>query len=311
MSTQVESLVSEVKVKKSKFFFESTLLVLKVDDMLYRIPKHHLVQSSQVFRDMFDLPQGPDSEGSTEENPIVLTGCTNEEFESLLEVLVGLPGSRAPGVSQSSKPQWIAVLKLATMWEMPELRQQAIDALLSWDRTGMLPGNRRLLTNIEMVKLGKAYRAPELFLLGCRSLIEGDGDIQRYSVDQLASEVGWETAAHIYTAAYSAVAATMTALSSTRSMPISDTGFLCELCKDSQGPGNLLVVLPSQDMDPMVCRNGPNCYRALNKATILARQPGRFYYNLTHSILCRSIDSTNLLKTLIPEVLQASQSEVD
>jgi hypothetical protein len=38
---------------------------------------------------MFALPQGDqlDKEGSIDENPIKLFGCTNLEFESLLQVI--------------------------------------------------------------------------------------------------------------------------------------------------------------------------------------------------------------------------------
>jgi hypothetical protein len=46
---------------------------------------------------MFSLPQGTDEygrpvnrEGDTDENPIKLVGCTNSEFESLIEVMYPL-----------------------------------------------------------------------------------------------------------------------------------------------------------------------------------------------------------------------------
>lgn len=49
-----------------------------------------------MFRDMFSMPQGTDDgqqssrEGDTDDNPIKLVGCTNEEFESLMEVVYQL-----------------------------------------------------------------------------------------------------------------------------------------------------------------------------------------------------------------------------
>jgi hypothetical protein len=88
---------------------------------------------------MFSLPQGPDSEGRTEQNPIVLSGCTNAEFECLLEAImmprsalkdlieVELILTNSHGSTHSVlkndllKEQWISVLKLATMWDMPEV----------------------------------------------------------------------------------------------------------------------------------------------------------------------------------------------
>ena len=60
------------------------------EDTLHRVIKQGLEQYSRsVFRDMFALPQGEvlDREGTTDENPIKLVGCTSLEFESLLEVI--------------------------------------------------------------------------------------------------------------------------------------------------------------------------------------------------------------------------------
>jgi hypothetical protein len=37
---------------------------------------------------MFELPQAPDAEGVSDALPINLPGCTNFEFESLLEILL-------------------------------------------------------------------------------------------------------------------------------------------------------------------------------------------------------------------------------
>lgn len=59
-----------------------------MEETIHRVPKYHLETWSTMFKDMFALPQGPNAEGSSEENPIVLTGCTNLEFESLMDVLL-------------------------------------------------------------------------------------------------------------------------------------------------------------------------------------------------------------------------------
>lgn len=70
---------------------------------MHRVPRHGLEECSSVFRDMFSLPQAiaPVSdesgaekqipkEGEDDENPIKLVGCTNEEFESLIDVMYPL-----------------------------------------------------------------------------------------------------------------------------------------------------------------------------------------------------------------------------
>lgn len=100
---------------------------------------------------MFSLPQGPggssaSKEGDTDENPIKLVGCTTAEFEGLLELMNpryavwlgpyrcthdgamghdGLtdssPFSDGPGVPELSKEQWMGVLKLGRLWDMPKV----------------------------------------------------------------------------------------------------------------------------------------------------------------------------------------------
>jgi hypothetical protein len=66
--------------------------VNQVEDKLYRVPRHGFTQNSDVFEDMFTLPQSSDgAEGQSDSNPIVLPSCTQSEFESLLEVLYPPP----------------------------------------------------------------------------------------------------------------------------------------------------------------------------------------------------------------------------
>lgn len=63
-------------------------LVDQVEEVVHRVPKYYLETWSTMFKDMFQLPQGPEAEGQSEDNPIVLSGCTNAEFESLMDVLM-------------------------------------------------------------------------------------------------------------------------------------------------------------------------------------------------------------------------------
>ena len=67
-------------------------MAVQVDGVLYRVPRYGFEQLSQsVFRDVFTIPQGDAVvEGSSDDHPIVLTGCTNQEFESFLKVMYTL-----------------------------------------------------------------------------------------------------------------------------------------------------------------------------------------------------------------------------
>jgi hypothetical protein len=60
----------------------------KAGDKLFRVHKRVLVGSgSNAFASMFSLPQSQDSEGQTNEKPIVLNGDNAEQFEALMRIL--------------------------------------------------------------------------------------------------------------------------------------------------------------------------------------------------------------------------------
>lgn len=71
---------------------------MRVEGTVHRVPRHGLEECSSVFRDMFSLPQANEpapgtrssKEGDADGNPIRLVGCTNEEFESLIDVMYPL-----------------------------------------------------------------------------------------------------------------------------------------------------------------------------------------------------------------------------
>ncbi|RXW18274.1 hypothetical protein EST38_g7583 [Candolleomyces aberdarensis] len=93
---------------------------LQVEGTLHRVYRYGFEKRSRIFRNIFQNPQGepPNVEGQSDANPIRLVGCTNSEFESLVEVMYPLD----LGPPELSKREWIAVLKLSKLWEMTEFR---------------------------------------------------------------------------------------------------------------------------------------------------------------------------------------------
>ncbi|KAL4076913.1 hypothetical protein V8B97DRAFT_1938176 [Scleroderma yunnanense] len=98
--------------------------------MLFRVPREPLEAESTVFRDMFLLPQASDSalEGLDDEKPVVLEGIEKSDFEQLLKILLHRKYGTNPGLPLNDE-EWVAVLKLSTMWEFDGLRKAAIDTL--------------------------------------------------------------------------------------------------------------------------------------------------------------------------------------
>jgi len=67
--------------------------LLQVENRLFRIPQALLSNNSEVFVDMFRLPQGLDNvpEGSSDTNPIIVpSGITVDEFQYFMRVLLPL-----------------------------------------------------------------------------------------------------------------------------------------------------------------------------------------------------------------------------
>jgi hypothetical protein len=69
---------------------------MQVEDTLFKIPRYLFEESSDVFRDMFQLPAQEDvpREGSSDENPLFLSGICKTDFRLLLKAL-NFPASRS------------------------------------------------------------------------------------------------------------------------------------------------------------------------------------------------------------------------
>ncbi|KAL4068137.1 hypothetical protein J3A83DRAFT_3816543 [Scleroderma citrinum] len=129
-----------------------------VEDCLFKIPREPLEAESIVFRDMFLLPQGDKDtvEGLSDENPVVLPGVSQDEFEQLLTVLLSRKHvSGRCSESDLDLDQWVSVLKLSTMWEFHAPRIAAIIHIDSLDN---------MIDPIDKVVLAMQYDIKEWLL---------------------------------------------------------------------------------------------------------------------------------------------------
>ncbi|KAM5534219.1 hypothetical protein V8D89_012126 [Ganoderma adspersum] len=106
-----------------------TDIVFLADDVLFKVPRRPFEHESEVFSAMFELPSGNSSysaEGSSDDNPIRLEGVSEDEFRSLLWVMFRSGYFSSHALTQ---PQWVSVLRLATMWFLKDIRERAIAQL--------------------------------------------------------------------------------------------------------------------------------------------------------------------------------------
>ncbi|KAG8940599.1 hypothetical protein FRC03_005316 [Tulasnella sp. 419] len=114
-------------------FYTTTMVVLRIQKILYKVDIR-LLKRFQVFRDMFDTASQHNAdkrEGLEDDDPIVLPGVTNFEFESLLRIFE--PMHFWESAPTADLKQWSAVLHLCTMWYYDQLREHAIKEIEKLD----------------------------------------------------------------------------------------------------------------------------------------------------------------------------------
>ncbi|KAG5636044.1 hypothetical protein H0H81_009268 [Sphagnurus paluster] len=153
-------------------------ITIKVEDTLFKLPRHSFMQHSPIFRDMFMVPQPAGVggttqpvDGSSDAQPLELA-VSKTDFRYLLEVLFPLD---IPPSQNLPKEGWIAVLKLSNMWEMDKVRELAITKLTACT-----------MDSIEKILLSREYHVPAWLRSGYQEFVDreamlSDDDCQKIS----------------------------------------------------------------------------------------------------------------------------------
>ncbi|KAG8764181.1 hypothetical protein FRC12_008239 [Ceratobasidium sp. 428] len=105
--------------KHSEFYFDDSLVVIQVEDSLFKVHKRQLMKS-ETFSDMFSTPSGDIEEGTSPEKPIVLEGMAASDFGCLLKVLYASYFSTdRPKIEESLI---VPAFRLANNWNFEDLR---------------------------------------------------------------------------------------------------------------------------------------------------------------------------------------------
>ncbi|CAE6448705.1 unnamed protein product [Rhizoctonia solani] len=114
-------------VRRSKFFFEDSMVVIQIGDVQFRVHKSKLMES-ETFTDMFTVAKGSHSnfnasekliEGLSAEHPIKLEGVSASDFECLLTLLYERHyTAQHPKLDASLV---VPAFRLAHMWNFKEL----------------------------------------------------------------------------------------------------------------------------------------------------------------------------------------------
>lgn len=128
------------------YYFEDGSAILSVGDSLFKVHRSLLASKSEVFKDMFKVPQAsqdnqggpfaPQEEGTSDRNPIIIPQVRAEQFRHLLLFLYGVmtePAYKelvldATGPPGSSDPftRYLGIASLAHRFCMTEIETWAL-----------------------------------------------------------------------------------------------------------------------------------------------------------------------------------------
>ncbi|KAF9809200.1 hypothetical protein IEO21_07500 [Rhodonia placenta] len=165
------------------FYLEN--IFLRVEDTLYKVPKAHLENGSELFRQMFTLPvsEGCAADGTSDGTPLYLEGVAKTDFAAFLKAM--FPRYALTSLEEDlflAVDEWVAVLKLSEMWGFTDLRKVAIKRL----------SNMRL-DPVFKVSLAMTYHIPRWFIPGLVGIARRESSLEPKEAELL----GWDCALKI------------------------------------------------------------------------------------------------------------------
>ncbi|KAF7329395.1 BTB domain-containing protein [Mycena kentingensis (nom. inval.)] len=156
---------SACTTRHAEFYVEGDgLCVIRVEATLFKVHRYLLVKATDVFSDLFKLPQGATTEGTSDDNPIVLSDDSAADFASLLKYLYSSGCDTNPqDIPLSELQNVFAVAKLAHKYQMKGWQKWAanvLHTLVRWNRA-----------RFSSVDFGRCYDLA--YLLNDRSLQAG------------------------------------------------------------------------------------------------------------------------------------------
>ncbi|KAJ7119487.1 hypothetical protein C8R44DRAFT_788178 [Mycena epipterygia] len=160
-------------VRDSVYYKTSGDCKIRIGDTLFCIHRFQLERDSSAFQTMFQLPQGTEKpQGTTDEDPIILTGDTVEEFRALCWALYALPDEIVrEGTAGKSMEKLVNVATISHKYQLA--------AFQSWS---MAPIRRQCVTEgtSPYLKNCPSHLLPSLLRL---SILYGDANLTTRVID--------------------------------------------------------------------------------------------------------------------------------
>lgn len=163
------------------------------------MPKAHLENGSELFRQMFTLPvsEGCSADGASDGTPLYLEGVAKTNFAAFLKAMFpryALTSLEEDLLSETYRPrrfplreslavdEWVAVLRLCEMWGFTDLRKVAIKRL-----------SVMRLDPVFKVSLAMTYHIPRWFIPGLVGIARRESSLEPKEAELL----GWDCALKI------------------------------------------------------------------------------------------------------------------
>ncbi|EKM79200.1 hypothetical protein AGABI1DRAFT_113797 [Agaricus bisporus var. burnettii JB137-S8] len=113
------------------YYFDDGSCILEVEDVLFNVHKSRLSMDSSSFGTMFSLPSGEHPvEGTSDDNPIILSGDTAADFRHFLWSLYALPSELILATSDSANlDQLVAIARISQKYAFRSIENWALDAI--------------------------------------------------------------------------------------------------------------------------------------------------------------------------------------
>jgi len=116
----LEGTPSIKRQRHCEYYFSDGNVIILVENTLYRLHRSLLERHSAIFREMWTVPPPREStEGTTDDNPIILAGISDLDFVRLLWMLY----PPILGVCRATSfDEWLSILDQADRWQIESLR---------------------------------------------------------------------------------------------------------------------------------------------------------------------------------------------
>ncbi|KDR85999.1 hypothetical protein GALMADRAFT_109535 [Galerina marginata CBS 339.88] len=195
--------------RSTAYWFEDGNVILQVENIQFRVHRTVIARHSQVFRDMFGLPQ-PETETLVEGCPLVHVSDAVEDWENIFRILYDNDASYK-STDKFAFSLLSAMLRLGKKYQFETLQAQALErirlelpsSLEDWDKKfssgashPVISSDREVdLVNV-LLELGITSLLPVAFFLCIlslhpidilRGLTRDDGKTSRFSTETIAS----------------------------------------------------------------------------------------------------------------------------